>query len=503
MRRPTTLATRLIAASVALALVIALSLTAIVIALGVLRRAVAREARSTDTVAAVLTLRNATSDAEASLRGYLLTANRVFRNPWQRSLRNLKPAQQRLDRLAATDPALQRQVRPLDILIAAWVGDYALPLIAIAEVDPAVARSDVAAAEGKLRTDELRSLFTRLLAQENARTAARAAEVERASALATTAATSAIIVSGVLIIGVGIVAARTLGRRLRHAAAAASAIAGGEFSARIPEAGPAELAELGRAFNRMAGALEENRDTLLEQNRRLRENERRKTELITVVSHELRTPLAGLLGFTSLLLEREFDAATQRRYLEIVQNESRRLSGLVDRFLDMGQLEDETFQLRLEPVDVTRVLREQAELQVTDSTRHQAVLNLPSAPLWAMADRDRLTQVIGNLFGNAVKYSPEGGAVEIVARAGAAAVRIEVTDRGVGIPEEDQAQVFNKFFRGSAAERGIPGTGLGLAVAREIVEAHGGRIGFESAAGRGSTFWVELTPAPPAAASAA
>jgi signal transduction histidine kinase len=503
MRRPTTLATRLFAASVALALVIALSLTAIVIALGVQRRAVAREARSTDTVTAVLTLRNAISDTEASLRGYLLTANRAFRSGWQRSLRNLKPAQQRLDRLAATDPALERQVKPLETLIAAYVGDYALPLIGIADIDPAVARSGVAASEGKFRTDELQRLFDRLLTRETARTAEQAADVERASTLATSAATAAIVISGVLIIGIGIVAARSLGRQLRHAAAAASEIAGGKFSARLQEAGPAELAELGRAFNRMAGALEESRSTLLEQNRHLQENERRKTELITVVSHELRTPLAGLLGFTSLLLQRRFDPATQRRYLEILQNESRRLSELVDRFLEMGQLEDETFHLRLEPVDVTRVLREQAELQVTDSPRHQAVLNLPSAPLWAMADRDRLTQVIGNLFGNAVKYSPEGGAVEVVARAGAAAVRIEVTDRGVGIPEEDQSQVFSKFFRGSAAERGIPGTGLGLAVAREIVEAHGGRIGFESAVGHGSTFWVELTPAPSATASVA
>ena len=127
----------------------------------------------------------------------------------------------------------------------------------------------------------------------------------------------------------------------------------------------------------MAEALDQSRRTLLEQNRQLEENERRKTELITIVSHELRTPLAGLLGFTNLLLARDFDAQTRKHYLAIVHDESRRLSALVDRFLDVGRVEDEAFELQLDPVDLAQLLREQAELMLADSTRHTLVLGCP------------------------------------------------------------------------------------------------------------------------------
>jgi two-component system sensor histidine kinase VicK len=107
-------------------------------------------------------------------------------------------------------------------------------------------------------------------------------------------------------------------------------------------------------------------------------------------------------------------------------------------------------------------------------------------------DRDRLAQVIGNLFSNAIKYSPEGGTVEVRLRLEPTAARLSVTDEGVGIPREHQERIFEKFFRGGAQLAGISGTGLGLAVSREIVGAHGGDIGFRSTEGVGSTFWLRL-----------
>jgi signal transduction histidine kinase len=107
--------------------------------------------------------------------------------------------------------------------------------------------------------------------------------------------------------------------------------------------------------------------------------------------------------------------------------------------------------------------------------------------------------VIGNLFSNAIKYSPQGGRVEVTAAINGDTIRVEVHDDGIGIPAEQQAQIFTKFFRADAAASGIPGTGLGLAVSRDIVESHGGQIGFISAEGAGTTFFIELPGADGAA----
>ena len=107
-------------------------------------------------------------------------------------------------------------------------------------------------------------------------------------------------------------------------------------------------------------------------------------------------------------------------------------------------------------------------------------------------DRDRLAQVIGNLLSNAIKYSPDGGRIDVSGSREADVVRVQVRDHGRGIPPAEQPRIFTKFFRGDAGASGIAGTGLGLALAREIVEAHGGRIGFASKVDEGSTFWIEL-----------
>jgi signal transduction histidine kinase len=500
--RPPTIAFRVLLASTLLGIVITVAMTALVLTMSSLRRAISEEARAKDTLTAALRLQTATGELESSLRGYLLTSKTPFRIPWERALRQIAPRKRDLSALAADDPRLRARVRALETDIDAYVEDYARPLIAIARLNPELARSKTASDEGKRRSDLLGWRFDGLIASENVRTADRTAAVQRASSIATAAAIGALACSGLLITAFGAAGARALSRRLKRAAEVASEIAAGEFSARLPEAGPAELAELGRAFNTMAGALDESRRTLLEQNRRLEENERRKTELITIVSHELRTPLAGLLGFTNLLLERDVDSQTRTRYLSIVHEESRRLSALVDRFLDVGRVEDESFELELEPVDLAPLLREQSELLLSESTRHSLVLAFPESSPRVLGDRDRLAQVFGNLIANAVKYSPEGGPVEIVVRDQGTRLRIEVVDHGPGIPLEDQPQIFTKFFRGHAASLGIPGTGLGLAVAREIVEALGGAIGFESRPGWGSTFWLELARAPVEAAVA-
>ena len=228
---------------------------------------------------------------------------------------------------------------------------------------------------------------------------------------------------------------------------------------------------------------------------RLRESEQLKSELVSIVSHEVRTPLASVLGFTSLLLERELDPQTRRRYLEIVDTQARRLSALLDDFLDVQRIEEGRMGLTRELVDMTRVLYEQTELYTAQSEQHHLELRLEEPRLAVYGDAGRLGQVVGNLLSNAIKYSPDGGRVEIVGDRVDGSVRILVRDKGVGIPQEQQGRIFTKFYRGDAAASGITGTGLGLAFARAVVEAHGGNIDFRSRAGRGSEFWIDLPAA--------
>ena len=491
-----TLAGRMLLASVVLAMLVVVAFAVLIVAISSLRDATKREARAKDVTAATLVLERIVLDLETGLRGLVITKQQRFLQPWERARAELPDALARLRELTVDDGIQVERARVIEIRITEYVDEYSVPLVQIARESPAAAGSGPAISEGRRRVEEIRTLIGAFLAAEDRRSAASAASAERRSDRAILLGVGGLLASAVLIGLFGVYLARSIGRPVREVAEGAARLADGELSLRLPEGGPGEVGDLTRSFNAMAERLERGRQELQEQNEQLRESERLKSELVGIVSHEVRTPLASVLGFTSLLLHREVDDETRRRYLEIVDTQARRLAALLDDFLDLQRVEEGRLQLVEELLDMRNLLREQVQLFTAQSERHELSLDVPDGNLPVRGDANRLAQVVGNLLSNAIKYSPDGGRVRIVAEQRDGTVRVSVLDEGLGIPEDQQDQVFTKFFRGDAAAGGIPGSGLGLAFSRAVIEAHGGEMAFTSAKGRGSTFWIDLPAAP-------
>lgn len=221
--------------------------------------------------------------------------------------------------------------------------------------------------------------------------------------------------------------------------------------------------------------------------------ENMRDELIATVSHELRTPLTSLRGFAELLLKREFPRERQRKFLSVIVNESLRLTRLVNEFLDLKSLETTSRRYHFQPLSMRKLFQDALTATAGARAGHPLQLDLPDGLPPVRGDRDRLTQVLANLLSNAIKFSPEGGTIVVGALQEGDFVTVYVRDQGIGIEPEEAVRLFTRFYRVENNDtRSIGGTGIGLSLVKEIVEAHGGRVWVQSERGRGSRFLFTL-----------
>jgi len=293
-----------------------------------------------------------------------------------------------------------------------------------------------------------------------------------------------------LLFGIGLagIASYTILRPLRQLQGHIKQIGQGNFRASLNIRAPSELRDLVDTVNWMGEKLQELDDM--------------KGEFLAHVSHELRTPMASIQEGTHLLLD-EIPGPLQpeqRTTLRIMADSSRRLINLISTILDLSKMDAGMMEYRIVPTDLRRI----AEMSVNkirllaDAKHVQLVVESPAQRVWVKADSIRIEQVLDNLLSNALKFSPEGGIVKVLMRPDmkAGVLEVSVSDVGPGVPPDELPHIFERFYQGrTKSKQALPGSGLGLALAKKVVEAHGGRIWIESEVKKGTTvrFILRLT----------
>ncbi len=305
---------------------------------------------------------------------------------------------------------------------------------------------------------------------------------------------SIVLTEAVLLLGLAGLLQWLVVRPLRRTAAFAAEVRDGHLDERLDLGGHNEIGVLSRSLNEMAEGLQRSRAELEAKRAAAEQAARAKSDFLSVMSHELRTPLNGVIGMSELLRASDH-SPEQRESIEVIQQCGANLLTLIDDILDYAKIEAGRLELERIPVDIRRLIEDSAVL--VSSRAFAKELDLialadASVPARVVADPVRLRQVVGNLLANAVKFT-EHGSVILRATSAGGRLLVSVTDTGIGIDPAAQGRLFQPFMQADqTTTRRFGGTGLGLAISRRLTQLMGGDIRLESAAGRGSTFTIDV-----------
>ncbi|MDB5099261.1 MAG: histidine kinase [Cyanobacteria bacterium RYN_339] len=299
-------------------------------------------------------------------------------------------------------------------------------------------------------------------------------------------------------LGISLFVIRRAAVPLRDLTRAAAHVSRGDYAVTVPVRYPDEFGGVATAFNTMVARVEQH----VEEARRSKEVDRLKNDLINTASHELRTPLATIVGYAEFLEDGMGGPLTDegQAYVREIQEGARRLQRIVDDIMDFARVEAGTFHIIQQDAELGALVRGEVASMLPQAQRGRLALacNLPPQPIRVHVDAKRISQVLLNLIGNAVKFTKAGGRVDVQLDVDGAEAVITVRDTGIGVRQEHLSHLFEKFYQvDPSSTREYGGAGLGLAVSKALVEAHGGRIGVTSAPGKGSEFFFTLPLAGP------
>ena len=464
--------------------------------------------RTTDLLTTSYSTEISVLDMETGLRGYLLTQRTPFLAPYESARAAIGTDLARL-RTLASGATERRRVMMISSQIASYIRNYAVPLIA---TGGRLSDSQAAAvtSRGRQLIDAIRPQFAALDSYELSQRQHRRSTLASQTADTIAIAATGLAISVLMLAALGAYVLRSVLRPIRAVARAQERRRGGDLSARVPEVGRGEVAQLERSFNTMAEGLERRTNELSDANRRLaravtvaKEASRMKSDFLANMSHEIRTPLNGVVGMVTLLSGTSL-SSEQREYIEMARGASDTLINVVSDILDVSKIEAGRLELELQDFDLHDLIGATRDMLRHDAASKGLALTATfddDVPRVVRGDRLRVGQVLGNLLSNAVKFTAEG---EVELRASVAertnvatVMRFTVRDTGIGIAPERLATLFDPFVQADlSTTRQYGGSGLGLTICRDLTRLMGGTLGAKSERRKGSTFTATIPFAP-------